>query len=457
MVQDSLDYLVLGGGQMGVLTAREIKKVRPDARMALMEQGEIGEGVTHEFQSGTRDPGKLGLIAPDPGFEDSVTNIGRHATNLYVQSNLDGKAILYKLANELGQPDLVMPIEVITTGKTIQAGWLNFDLSYLRQLAQQRPKDLMSALSDVRFADKEEIANTFGTDPKRYDRGLVLPQSTLINAPRLTQLAWSQLLSQYPGTASQIHQKAEKIEPLQNGTYRVYTSDGQFEAKNVIVAANAAIGTLVPGLNEHINAKATYITYWDRPKGTSFPFSSEAQPMTAGWNNRKNYCWWVIGDNDQMLVGGGDSRRRGRSFVPSDFDMRHGIDYVVNFVYDKWPQMKGKEPLHQDYGWFAATERGVPFIEKVAGEQPDFGVWAVGGCNGSGQYANAIMAQILTGVVGLRSLTPRENQYAKLVYTLALEDRGGIMLPPAPIKLTDRRHSELMPSPAVSDAAQAAA
>lgn len=311
------DITIIGGGIIGLLTAREFIKV--GATVAIIEKNELGR------ESSWAGGGILLPLYPwrQP---DSITRLVMQSLKLYpaLASQLTGETLIDPEWNPCGllivkNPDL-----------TAAVNWCDAnDIVY-------RPAG-------------EDFFNMLNTIP---DQPLWLPEIAQARNPRLVKSLKQDLINKGVTLIEHCELTAAAFE--KNRITSINTTAGQFAVNQLIIAAGAWTGQLFRQFFSSALDDAPKIA---PVKGQMLLF--DAQPETLSY---------MVLDGDQYLIPRCDGKiLAGSTVEQDDFNKTttaEARDRLNAFALDLLPQLKNFQQVKHWAGLRPGTEHGIPYIDK---------------------------------------------------------------------------------------------
>ncbi len=307
------DITIIGGGIIGLLTAREFIKV--GATVTIIEKNELGRESS--WAGG-------GILLPLYPWRqsDAITRLVIQSLKLYPA-----------LASQLTAETLIDP------------EWTPCGL-----LVAKNP-DIAAA---VNWCDANGISyrpagvdffNTLNTIP---DQPLWLPEIAQARNPRLVKALKQDLINK--GVALIEHCQLTAVTLTRNRITAITTTTGQFAVNQLIIAAGAWTGQLFAVATGHAPKIAPV-------KGQMLLF--DAQPETLGY---------MVLDGDQYLI----PRRDGKILAGSTVEQEgfnkttttEARDRLHAFAVNLLPPLRNFPVINHWAGLRPGTEHGIPYIDK---------------------------------------------------------------------------------------------
>jgi len=365
---------------MGLATAYWL--ARAGARPLLLEQEGCGAGATG------RNGGFIALGTTE-SYRATITRFGRDAARDLLGLTLENR----RLAGEvIGEEAIGCDLR--------PAGHLQLTLApeqpedHAQEAAWQREDGCETALLD-RGAVEAEIPMPLSP---RISGAIAVPGSALVHSGRLMR-GLAEAARRRGARLLQAH--AERIERAGDGV-RVVTGSGSVTAPRGLVAVNAWIGALLPGLAERITpVRGQMLAY--APLASIF-----RSGMTAGLTETEEY--WQQASDGTILVGGCRAVRADRdedvlSRWPTD-DVQQALERVLPALF---PALAPLQVTHRWAGPMAFTRDRLPLIGPLAAVPA---CWVAGGFSGHGMaLAFQLSRLVATALLGGRH-DPRLSRFS---------------------------------------------
>jgi glycine/D-amino acid oxidase-like deaminating enzyme len=272
------DVVVVGGGYTGLAAADELGRRRRS--VVVLEAGRLGEGAS------TRNGGMV-----HPGLKHG-------ATSLRERYGAQGR-VLYDVtvdafdALETFIADHGVDCNYARTGHLYLAH-RPARVSELQALASAYVNDLGEAAT---FVPKDDLAAEIGSTA--YFGGLVVEKSGGLHPAKY----FAALARRALDAGADIHAKTPALEVNRRGAgFRVTTSRGWIDCRDVLVATNGYTRGLVPWLSRRILPIGSYIIATDPLPND---LAKEISPKGRMFFDTKNFLfYWRLSPDNRVLFGG---------------------------------------------------------------------------------------------------------------------------------------------------------
>ncbi|WP_157961505.1 NAD(P)/FAD-dependent oxidoreductase [Acuticoccus kandeliae] len=334
-----VDFLVVGAGYAGLGAARRLGELDPDARIAVLDAGVVGEGAAG------RNSGFMQPVRPSDAA---------HRFNGLADAGHRGLDLIRRLIEENGIDCGLERAGALRAAATARGE------GSLRASAQS----YQSAGMAVELLDREELQRRIGTP--YYHFALFTPESWFVQPAALIR----GLAETLPASV-ELYEKTPITHLTQDaGGWTAITDGGSVRAKTVILAANAFARQL-GFLKDRTVAVYTYA-------GLTPTLSGQALAELG-----EDPVWGVV----PALKFGTTMRktRDGRLLVRSaySYEREASADIVrrklLSAAHKRYPLAAAGGFEHQWGGVIAITLNDSPFCGEVTD-----GLYAILGCNGSG-------------------------------------------------------------------------
>lgn len=271
------DVAVVGGGFAGLHSARLL--ALQGRRVILVERRRIG------WAASGRNGGFVG-----PGFAERsgalIDRLGlEHARRLYAQSQR-GVAIVREAIEGLGRPDIRMGAGKLSVSRTDQGSGF---------------ADRTRALADklgATFEPWDPARVRALLETSRYHQAVHDPLSFHIH-PLNFALA---LAADIEARGGAVHEETEATELSREGNaWRVRTPRGEITASHVVLAGNADLGRVQPGIARAVLPVATYVAVTEK---TGPGLAAAIRWSGAISDTRRAGDYYRVIDGDRLLWGG---------------------------------------------------------------------------------------------------------------------------------------------------------
>lgn len=347
----AVDLLVVGAGYAGLSVARQAAAA---GRSVLVVDAEgLGWGAS------TRNGGMVipELKAGPAALEAALGPLGRR---LYREVN-DAFDHVESLA---AGPEPVVDCDYERTGQLYLAHAERL-VPGLRAVAREHADELGEP---VHFVPREALGDEVGSTA--YHGGVVFERTGGLHPARfhagLLRLARSAGATVVGGV------RATAVERI-TGAFRVTTTAGSVEARDVVLCTNAYADRLVPELARRVLPVGSFVIATDV---LDPDLARSVSPRRRMLVDTKNFLfYWRLTPDGRLLFGGR------RSLAPSTVDQAR--EFLYRSMVAVHPQLQGVA-VHRAWGGdVAITLDRLPHVGRVAG-----GAWYVAGCNGSGVALN---------------------------------------------------------------------
>jgi len=354
-----VDYAIIGAGYTGLAVARRLAELRPDATIALVEATQVGEGAS------ARNSGFTGTDILPRGVTLDKAEDARAQSRLFADAFdwLRGLIDTYGIECDMRQAGSIRAA-ITTRGerevRKILAVAHKFNIEH-----QELGRD--------------EIAARTGTHYYRY--GLYFPGSWLLQPASLVR----GLADSLPETIGFYENTPVEHVKKQGSTWYLKTPGGQIYAKNLILANNGFMrkfGFLKMRM-------ATIYTY----VGVSEKIPESEQAALGG-----DAAWGILPTHrlGTTLRRIGHDRIMVRSLYALEQELPQSqvVSELRHRFEIRWPDL---HHLPFEYIWggtTAFTMNGAPAWGKI-----DEGLYASGGCNGSGIIKGSMLGKHLAELI----------------------------------------------------------
>lgn len=362
---DEADVAVVGGGFAGLHTARLL--VLQGKHVVLLERHRIGWGASGR-NGGFVGPGyalRMGALIETLGIQ--------HARRLYDQSKR-GVAVVREAIEALGRADILMGSGKLSLSRTDQGP--DF-AGRTRQLAEQLGASFEPWTTD-------EVRAVLVTP--RYHQGIHDPLSFHIHPLNLA-LA---LARDIEAKGGHIHEFSDATGLARDDDgWRLATSGGSVQARHVVLAGNADLGSVHAHIAGAVLPVATYVAVTEKigPK-----LAEAIRWRGAIADTRRAGDYYRVVDGDRLLWGGRittDTRepRRLREMMRGD-------------IVSAYPQLEDVRIAHAWPGIMGYAPHKMPQVGEIAP-----GLWVCSAFGGHGVAQTAAGADaVAAGIAGDPSL-----------------------------------------------------
>jgi len=354
-----VDYAIIGAGYTGIAAARRLAELRPDASIALIEATQVGEGAS------ARNSGFTGtdILPRDVTLEKAES--ARAQSRLFAQAFdwLCGLIETHRIDCDMRQTGSIRAAITARGEENVRA-----------VLAVARKFNI-----EHQVLDRVEIASRTGTDYYRF--GLYFPGSWLLQPAALVRgLADSlpEAIEFYENTP------VERVKK-EGGRWLLTTKSGRVAARNLVLANNGFIRKF-----GYLKSRmATIYTY----VGVSAKVP-ESERAALGQE-----AYWGILPTHRLgttLRRIGKDRIMVRSLYALERELPHAqVVHELRRRFElRWPRLCH---IPFDYVWSgttAFTMNGAPSWGQI-----DDGLYASGGCNGSGIIKGSMLGKHLAELI----------------------------------------------------------
>ena len=355
------DVVVVGAGYTGLSTALHLAAA--GRRVAVLDAGEPGWGCSGR-NGGQVNPGGAKVLP-----EDVVASLGPDRGERFLEFGDRSCDLVFELIERYR-----IECEALRPGY-VQGGYgskgRRFNRGWARQWAARG--------SEVRFLEREEIADLLGT--RRYDSGMHDARGGSVQP-----LAYARGLARAAmEEGAVIHGASEATAIVRRGAgWSVRTDRASIECEFVVLATNGYTGDLWPGLRQSLVPVASFVT-------ATTPLGHNVLPTVlpgrhAVSETARIIVYYRLDDQGRFIIGG-----RGRWFNVTD---RGDVSHVRAAALHLFPQLEGTQWEYEWAGWPAITRDHLPKLFAL-----DQGVYAGLGYNGRGVASATMMGQQLANVV----------------------------------------------------------
>ena len=355
------DVVVVGAGYTGLSTALHL--ARAGRRVVVLDAGEPGWGCSGR-NGGQVNPGGAKVLP-----EDVVASLGPDRGERFLEFGDRSCDLVFELIERYR-----IECEALRPGY-VQGGYgprgRRFNREWARQWAARG--------SEVRFLEREEIADLLGT--RRYGSGMHDARGGSVQP-----LAYARGLARAAmEEGAVIHGASEATGIVRDGAgWSVRTGRASLECEFVVLATNGYTGDLWPGLRQSLVPVASFVT-------ATAPLGHNVLPTVlpgrhAVSETARIIVYYRLDDRGRFIIGG-----RGRWFNVTD---RGDVSHVRAAALHLFPQLEGTQWEYEWAGWPAITRDHLPKLFAL-----DQGVYAGLGYNGRGVASATMMGQQLANVV----------------------------------------------------------
>ena len=358
----SADYLIVGGGIVGLSTAYWL--ARAGARPLLLEREGIGAGATG------RNGGFL-PIGTAEDYDSLVARIGRERARDLLRLTIENRRIADEL---LGGEEIDCDLRA--------CGHLHLALDAEEQQANLRLAQLLSEDGcHTRVLDRAEaqelVATPFGP---RIVGGLFFREIALLHSGKLVRGLAAAALRR----GARFARATVRTISGSSQVARVATDRGTVDCSAVLVAVNAWSGALLPTLRPLIAPVRGQVLAF-APRAPVFRTG-----MTALTTATEEY--WQQTADGSIILGGCRAVRPDRDeqvvdLSPTD-DVQEALEAVLPGLF---PAIGPMRVTHRWAGTMAFTRDRLPIVARL----PDASGWAVGGFSGNGMSLGFIFGRML--------------------------------------------------------------
>ena len=355
------DVVVVGAGYTGLSTALHLAAA--GRRVAVLDAGEPGWGCSGR-NGGQVNPGGAKILP-----EEVVASLGPDRGERFLEFGDRSCDLVFELIERYR-----IECEALRPGY-VQGGFGSKGRRFNREWARQ----WAARGSEVRFLEREEIADLLGT--RRYDSGMHDARGGSVQP-----LAYARGLARAAmEEGAVIHGASEATGIVRRGAgWSVRTGRASIRCEIVVLATNGYTGDLWPGLRQSLVPVASFVT-------ATAPLGHNVLPTVlpgrhAVSETARIIVYYRLDDRGRFIIGG-----RGRWFNVTD---RGDVSHVRAAALHLFPQLEGTQWEYQWAGWPAITRDHLPKLFAL-----DQGVYAGLGYNGRGVASATMMGQQLANVV----------------------------------------------------------
>ena len=347
----AVDWVIVGAGYAGLAAARQLAQQQPDASIAVVDAGVVGENASG------RNSGFAIDLPHSSAPSDAAVEAGRRVIRV----------------NRFA----VDALERAVTEHSISCGWQKrgrYHVAVTEEVAQKSLKPYARNLDawqeSHEYLDRDALRQRIGTD--YYAAAVYTPGTRLMNPAALVRGLADSLPSQV-----QLFENSPVIEAkLEGATPFVRTAQGSIRARKVILAVNAFSQSF--GVYQERQVPILLFASLTHPL-------SDAQIAQLG----TDVAWGVTPAHG---VAGSTVRlthdrrlmiRQGFEYSPSlrTTDGRRAKARAMNqaLLRRRFPQLGAIELEHFWMGWLAVSHNHAPAFGRIGDN-----AWAASCCNGSG-------------------------------------------------------------------------
>lgn len=361
---EQADWLIIGGGFIGLSAAHSLARMHPQARIVLVDRQHAAQGasarnsgfvVAHENPAGDELLGrKLN------GYYQQSTEISR-AANQEVRQRIDSLGIDCDWREEgyffaVHDPDKL-------------------------EEAQLRVQTLHAVGASAQFLEGRALARQLGTD--FYQAGIHCAGGNALLQPAKYAKG---LLDALPASVSVYeHTDISGLERMANGNVRATARGGSVEAPQVLVC----VGPFMPrvGLVDRAVFPLELSASLSRPL-TDDEYRQMGSPAPWGVLSTRPAGATLRLTNDRRLLIRNTVEYRRRDLAGSALDVRRQTH--VRGLQRRFPWITEQHLQYTWTGHLSATRSGEPRFTRI-----DKGIHAVAGCNGSGVARGTLWGRLL--------------------------------------------------------------
>jgi glycine/D-amino acid oxidase-like deaminating enzyme len=346
------DVLVVGAGYGGLSTALEL--ARSGVEVTVLERGEFGVGAS------TRNGGGV----------SGGTNLGKGFSGRGVTSDPEGwKRIMAQMlvdgAESLSQVQTVIEREGIEcywrmSGRFVGAYTPRHYREYEAKVGAFNENADAGTRMIPRERQREEIASDY------YHGGMVVDRSGQLHPA----LYYGGLLKAAHRAGARLcaGADAERIE-RKSGGFRVLTTKGPIEAREVVIATNGYTGDLTPTLKRRLVPVASHIIATEElPEDLAKSLIPKGRTIS---DTKRVLCYYRLSPDGKRVIFGGRAR-----FTQVTPEVSAPI--LHRYMTERWPQLRGCKVTH---AWTGNTAFAFDYLPHMGTEQ---GMHYLLACNGSG-------------------------------------------------------------------------
>jgi glycine/D-amino acid oxidase-like deaminating enzyme len=346
------DVVVIGAGYGGLSTALEL--ARSGTEVTVLERGDFGVGAS------TRNGGAV----------SGGTTLGKGFSGKGVKSDPDEwkramEAMLTDAAESLTQVQTVIAREGIechwrVTGRFVGAYTPRHYQAYEAKVGTYNAAAGAGTRMVPRERQREEIASDY------YHGGMVVDRSGQLHPAlyyggllQATHRAGARLCAQCD---------AEKIE-RKTGGFRVLTSKGPIEAREVVIATNGYTGDVTPNLKRRLVPVASHIIATEElPEDQIKSLIPRGRTIS---DTKRVLCYYRLSPDNKRVIFGGRARF---TQVPPEVS----APVLHRYMLERWPQLEGTRVTH---AWTGNVAFAFDYVPHMGMDQ---GMHYLMACNGSG-------------------------------------------------------------------------
>ncbi|WP_424812990.1 NAD(P)/FAD-dependent oxidoreductase [Roseococcus sp. YIM B11640] len=346
------DVVIIGGGLTGLNCAIELG--RGGARPVVLDGEKLGYGASTRNGGGVSGGNTIGK-----GLSGAKGRSGGSADELV-------KAMIGDAVEGLNHVEAIVAREKIDcfyerTGRFIGAFTPKHYQGMEGKMAQLNELAMADAHMVPRERQREEMASDY------YYGGMVINRTGKIH-PALYHWGLMQAAERHGATLVG-HTRAGKLTKIADG-WRVDTTRGPIEAREVVIATNGYTGDLTPDLKRRMMPIASHIIATEE-LDPELAASLIPKKRTLA-DSKRVLCYYRMSPDGKRVLFGG--RAKFTQVSPEvSAPLLHGM------MLQRWPQLKGVRVTHAWTGNVAFAFDYLPHMGRT-----DKGLHYALGCNGSG-------------------------------------------------------------------------
>ncbi len=370
----NLDIAIIGAGLAGASAAYHLANLGLD--IIIYEAGKPGRGNDHMI-SGTLGPNfpdhsKMVLTWPEPTVKDIIRKCGEQAAIDYFNMSSKGVELQKEIANSFNK-NLIRELGTFIVEDKNEWNFLKQDIELYKKLGFKCEEK-----------SKKDINKHFQTE--RFVGGFYFLKDAIIN-----QQAYINNLTNhkkiYVNSNSYVQKLEEKDDKI---LIHVQDQEKPEIADYVILATN--------GFNKlaHLNGLEPY---W-----ALIACFKDPGINTPNFFNLTNEYYDFTRQDNILQIGGVDT--------PAD-NFREPKDYeilrkkLLNWSYETFPYLEGKNPDCEHFGVYARTSDGFPIV----GKDPEKNrIIHVVGCNSVGQSTLTYAASLIPAILNLADFKTKDDE-----------------------------------------------
>jgi gamma-glutamylputrescine oxidase len=334
---DSIDYLIVGSGIVGLSTAIELKSKYPRARIVILERGYLPTGAS------TKNAGFSCFGSPSELLDD-LSHTPKDKIIATVRLRWEGLQLLQgRISPEKLNFDACGSFDLFTAQEETEYKKCVAELEHLNALIEEA----IGLTACYRVAKPEEFAQFKGVIGAIFNQyeGKINTGSTLNELLRLAIEKGIQVLNGI--SVSSLHPDSKQ--PMATTNY------GELQAKKIIVCTNGFASTLFP--NEPVEPARAQVV-------VTSPIPNLKLPSTYHYD--KGYYYFRTVDDNRILIGGARNAdfkgERTMELTCTEFILNHIKSMLCEIIVPDTPF----EIAYQWAGIMGVGSEKYPIIKEVS-------------------------------------------------------------------------------------------